>query len=356
VSLVDRIDPAPPRAVFRWDLDKTYLRTDFDTFRQLVKTALEKATDKVNVPGTAALMRELKNEHTRIFIVSGSPRQMRRVIEDKLRLDGVHWDELVLKDNVGNLLRGRFRAMRNQVGYKLPVLLESRIRLGLDVPETLFGDDAEADAFVYSLYADILSGRVSRELMGEVLDAARLYKDESALLFKLFDEVTGLREKAGGLVKLEPVRRIFIHLDRLTPPTRFSAYGPRLVPIYNYFQSALVLMADGAIGSVGVLKVALEMVQGYGYNLISLSNSFQDLIRRGIPVSQVAGALAEALTSQNPILAALLPAPDILAAFAGRVASLGAPPAPPAAVEVDYRRLLDDARPRTDKKRRLANE
>lgn len=356
MSLIDRIDPPPPKHLYRWDLDKTYLRTDFDTFRQLVKTALEKAADKVNVPGTAALLRELKKEETRILIVSGSPRQMRRVIEDKLRLDGVVWDELVLKDNMGNLLRGRFRAMRNQVGYKLPVLLESRLRAGLEVAETLFGDDAEADAFVYSLYADILAGRVGRELMLEVVQAARLYDDEAGSLMQLYDEVQKARAKAGGLVNKEPVRRIFIHLDRLTPPTRFSPYGPRLVPIYNYFQSALVLMADGQLNAISVIKVALEMVQGYGYNLISLSNSFQDLIRRGVPVSQVAGALAEALTSHNPVLAALLPAPDILAAFAGRVASLGAPPPPPAAVDVDYRALIDDARPRTDKKRRLASE
>ena len=355
MSLLDRIDPPPARQIFRWDLDKTYLRTDFDTFRQLVKTALEKATDKVNVPGTAALMRELKREDTRILIVSGSPRQMRRVIEDKLRLDGVHWDELVLKDNMGNLLRGRFRAMRNQVGYKLPVLLESRLRFGFEAGETLFGDDAEADAFVYSLYADVVAGRVSRELMGEVMEAARLYDDERGRLWKLFDEVRAAREKVGIDLAAEPVRRIFIHLDRLTPPTRFNAYGPRLVPIYNYFQSALVLLADGQLQPRSVLKVAVEMVQGYGYNLISLSNSFQDLIRRGVPVSQVAGGLAEALTTHNPVLAALLPAPDILAAFAGRVASLGAPPPAPASVQVDYMALLDDARPRTDKKRRLAS-
>jgi hypothetical protein len=245
--------------------------------------------------------------------------------------------------------------MRNQVGYKLPVLLESRLRFGFEAGETLFGDDAEADAFVYSLYADIVAGRVDLELMIDVMEAARLYDDERGRLLHLFEDVEKARAKAGSSLAAEPVRRIFIHLDRLTPPTRFNAYGPRLVPIYNYFQSALVLLADGQLQPKSVLKVAVEMVQGYGYNLISLSNSFQDLIRRGVPVSQVAGALGDALTSHNPLLAALLPAPDILAAFANRVASLGAPPPAPAAVVVDYRALLDDARPRTDKKRRLAS-
>ena len=32
----------PPRHVFRWDLDKTYLQTDFDTLKALWRTAFEK--------------------------------------------------------------------------------------------------------------------------------------------------------------------------------------------------------------------------------------------------------------------------------------------------------------------------
>ncbi|HZH04396.1 MAG TPA: haloacid dehalogenase-like hydrolase, partial [Myxococcaceae bacterium] len=127
MSLPDRIDPRPPRRIYRWDLDKTYLRTEFDTFRQLVRTALQKATDKVAVPGAAALIRELRaNGDSRLCIVSGSPKQMRSVLVEKLKIDGVVWEELVLKDNIKNLLRGRFRALRGQVGYKLPALLESR--------------------------------------------------------------------------------------------------------------------------------------------------------------------------------------------------------------------------------------
>jgi hypothetical protein len=268
---------------------------------------------------------------------------MRRVIEDKLRLDGVAWDELVLKDNMGNLMRGRFKAVRNQVGYKLPVLLESRLGMPVEADETLFGDDAEADAFVYSLYADILSGRVDRPLLEEVIAAAELYPDEGKRILELAEKVP----------RREAVRRIFINLDRLTPPSRFAGYGPRLVPIYNSFQSALVLLADGALTPVSVIKVAVEMVQQYGYNLISLSNSFQDLLRRGIPVGQLGGALAEALTVTNPLLTALFPAPDIIAAFAGRVASLGAVPPPHSPGPVDFRALIDDARPRHDKKRKL---
>ena len=41
----------PPPLLCRWDLDKTYLRSEFDTLRQLWRTAREKGEDKVEVPG-----------------------------------------------------------------------------------------------------------------------------------------------------------------------------------------------------------------------------------------------------------------------------------------------------------------
>src|SRR5262249_35190663 len=109
-----------PKHIFRWDLDKTYLRTDFDSLRGLLRAA-----DKRAVPGAPALLRALRaagGPAHRISIISGSPEQMRKVLEAKLALDGVACDEFVLKPNLKNLLRGRFRAIRAQVPYKLPAL------------------------------------------------------------------------------------------------------------------------------------------------------------------------------------------------------------------------------------------
>lgn len=341
MSLPDRIDPRPPRHIYRWDLDKTYLQTEFDTFRQLVRTALQKAHEKRAVPGAAALIRELRqNGDTHLSIISGSPTQMRAVLAEKLKLDGVEFDELVLKDNVRNLLRGRFKALRGQVGYKLPALLESRVHAPGEADEVLFGDDAEADAFIYSLYADMISRRVSEPIVHQVLQAAEVYPDDVNRVMRAWGKVPESNE---------PVRRIFIHLDRLTPPARFSRYGQRVVPIFNYFQAALVLMADGHLTAPQVIRVAVEMVQTAGYNLLTLSNSFQDLFRRGLPLGQVAEALTEALSGPQALLNAVRPVPDILAAFTKRLAALGAPPAPPPHKDIDFLALLDDARPRTRK-------
>jgi hypothetical protein len=337
--LQDRFDPPPPRHVYRWDLDKTYLQTEFDSLRDLLRTAFQSAREKVNVPGTAALMRELRHNGVtpnRVCIISGSPRQMRSVLEEKLKLDGATWDEFVLKPNLDNILRGRFRAVRDQLGFKLPALLESRSRTHMDADETLFGDDAEADGFIYSLYSDVVAGRVSEETLAAILEAGGVYDDaaNAALSF------------ARSIEKREVTRRVFIHLDRKSPPARYACYGPRLVPIHNYFQAALVLMADGQLSAISVLKVAAEMVTNYGYSMLTLGNSFQDLVRRGLPVASLAGALAEVLAGDNPLLGVLRPAPDIFAAFAKRIAALGAIPAPPPPLAIDYLALLDHARPR----------
>src|SRR5215208_2493437 len=119
----------PPKHTFRWDLDKTYLRTEFDSIVDLAKSAIETAADKQAFPGATALLRALKQDGHRICIVSGSPTQMRQVLAAKLALDGIEYDEFVLKNNLKNILRGRFRALRPPILYKLPAMLSSRINL-----------------------------------------------------------------------------------------------------------------------------------------------------------------------------------------------------------------------------------
>ncbi|HSP80775.1 MAG TPA: hypothetical protein VLQ93_19765, partial [Myxococcaceae bacterium] len=293
--------------------------------------------------GASALIRELAaNGDSRLCIVSGSPKQLRTVLEEKLKLDAVEWDEFVLKDNVGNLLRGRFRALRGQLGYKLPAILESRANAPVEAEEVLFGDDAEADAFIYSLFADMVAGRVDERVLKQILEAGGVYPDEAERVFAAWKQIP----------VADPVRRIFIHLDRLTPPAHFAAYGPRVVPIFNYFQAALVLLADGHLAAPQVIKIAVEMVQTAGHNIFTLSNSLQDLLRRGLPLQHAAAALVQALEGPNALMQALRPVPDIISAFTKRLAALGTPPPPPPVQAVDYLALLHHALPRMHKDRR----
>lgn len=338
------IVPAP-RHVYRWDLDKTYLKTDFDTLKDLLRSALEGAEAKQSIPGASALLRELRaGGGARICFISGSPRQMRRVLTKKLKLDGVEFDEFILKPNLRNMLTGRFRAMREQVGYKLPALLAGRAGLPPETKETCFGDDAEADGFIYSLYGDIIAGRVKRRLLEEILERAGTYEDDAQRAVTL----------AETLPSGEAVQRIFIHLDRRSPTSRFDRYGARLVPIFNYFQAAMVMFEDGQLSAPAVVRVALEMVDRYGYTIDALRNSLQDLLRRGRLERATARTLSEELTDEKiPQLGALPSARELLISFAARVRQLGDVPsmAIPLDQPIDYLAALEADLPRKGKKR-----
>jgi hypothetical protein len=315
----------------RWDLDKTYLRTEFDSVRDLVRTFRQRAEDKRNVPGARPLLQELllRSEGEpprRLTFVSGSPRQMRRVLTEKLLLDGIEPDAFLLKPNLSNLLTLRFKAIRGQIGYKLHALLASR-PAGLHAEETLFGDDAEQDALIYCLYAEVLAGRLDGDALRAVLRAGGAYGREREDIVRLAQAV-------------EPgshVRRIFIHLDRRSPTARFDAFGARVVPIFNYFQAALVLSQDGLLAPPSLMRVVESMAEE-GYTPTLLANSLQDLVRRGFLAMDFVRALGAEASTQSAILG-LAPS-DFVEAFRRALAGIlpsAAPPRPelPAA-PVDY--------------------
>lgn len=327
---------ATPRRVVRWDLDKTYLHTDFDSFRGLLRAAVEKPETKRSVPGAAALIRVMRAERpTVLTIVSGSPAQMRQALESKLRLDGVAWDDFVLKPSLRNLVRLRFRALRDQVGYKLPALLGQRARAPADADrEILFGDDAEADAFVYTLYGDILGGRVTDKLLTAVLEHAGTYPD-------VIDETI---RRVHAVPRTDPVRRVFIHLERQSDPEFFRRYGPKVVPVSDYFQAALVLLADGELSAVGASQVAGAVAESDDRDLDDLLAGARDIVARGHCSPEALRAVVPALRDGGGLWS--LP-PDEGHRLADALETLAAealpPPPPPPAEAVDYlSAFLDD--------------
>ncbi|MBI2389458.1 MAG: hypothetical protein HYV09_07660 [Deltaproteobacteria bacterium] len=265
------MEPAPVTHIARWDLDKTYLRTEFDTLRDLVKTALERADEKRSHPGASAVIRELQTAGVEIHVLSGSPEQMRGRLEAKLRLDGIRFASLTLKPNLENLLKLRFRSLRGQLGYKLPSLLKMRALVEPESREVLVGDDAEADAFIYALYADLAAGRVHADLLLALMQVDRCHPDEIA------DAMNAARRLEQG----PAVERILIHLDQQTPPSDFDVYGSRLVPFYNYFQAALVLAEDGLLTNEGLLRVGTDLVLQHRFDGDALVRSYLELARRG---------------------------------------------------------------------------
>ena len=328
--------------VFRWDLDKTYLHTNFDTLLDLLRTAVESPERKRTVPGAAALMREIRaSGRVRVTIVSGSPEQMRRSLEAKLRLDGVQWDELVLKPNLRNILKGRFRAVREQVGYKLPALLDARTRAPAGARETLFGDDAEADALVYSLYADVLAGKVSDRQLTAVLEQSRTYADVVSEIIRL------VHRTARG----DFVRRIFIHLERRSDPGFFRIYGPRVVPVSNYLQAAAVLLSDGLLGTDVLAPIAAAVHTETQLSVPEIAESLHALVRRGDLSPDVVLHIAKALGDSAPQLDLTA---DELVDLADALQDTPPPGEPPPEVAIDYLDALADDRARWEAARDAA--
>ena len=257
--------------MYRWDLDRTYLDTDIHSVRSMIRAAFETASEKRNIPGSGALLRGLMafDPQCRVGIVSGSPTQLRSVLEEKLHLDGVRFESLVLKDHIGNLKRGRLRAVYGQLGYKLPALLKQRQGLGPAIRETCFGDDTEVDAVVYSLYADALAGRIDAATMGRVMARGDAYPDAIELATKALRKVG----------TADVVDDIFIHVDRGIPIRQFRLLGPRVIPVFSWLQAALVLFNRKRLGADGIADVIESVPNANGDTVASW---FQDAVRRGL--------------------------------------------------------------------------
>jgi hypothetical protein len=259
--------------VYRWDLDKTYLDTDFHSLRGLVRTATEPAHRKNALPGAASLLRALSHRvDARVTVVSGSPIQMRHVLREKLALDGIRFDELVLKDNLGNVRKGRLRAVRGQLGYKLPALLEARTRTNTDATEVLFGDDVESDALVYSVYADAISGKVGAAGVSRIMERAGAYPDE---IDRALAALVGIEHS-------EAVERIFIRQERGVPSHRLAALGRRVVPIRSWWQAALVLKEMGHIHAEELHNVMQAVYENEGEDPWAMAALAQDMLRRDL--------------------------------------------------------------------------
>lgn len=270
--------------VYRWDLDKTYLDTDIDSLRGLLRAAVQKAVDKRNVPGSATLLRALQEQdpEAKVFVLSGSPTQMRAVLEEKLRLDGIDVDRLVLKDNLGNLRRGSLRAVKDQLGYKLPQLLLARLTTPTAATESLFGDDSEVDALVYAAYSAVLDGTLDPGGLREVLRLGRVYPDavDSAL------------DAAARLESTGHVEDIFIRVEKGVPLSRFARLGGRVTPVFSWLQAALALHARGRLSAERTAEVVCSCATDGDRPPGALAGLFQDAVRRHIVTDEVARGIA----------------------------------------------------------------
>lgn len=265
--------------IFVWDIDKTYLASEFDSFKGLLTIPFEFAVDKRNIAGTDVLLRSLRrglqretSESNPLYFISGSPAQLRKVIERKMLLDGVEYDGITFKDQLAILRSRRLSRIRNQIGYKLSALLLNRRELPWSAKEILFGDDSESDALIYSLYADVVAGRLRGDSLQATLVANEVDPEDAAYVMTL----------AAGLPARELVERIYINLEKRSAPSRFGAWGPRVVPTYDSFQMALHLYCTGVVDSPTVIDVAVDLLNRYNHRPNGFLRSCLDLVERGL--------------------------------------------------------------------------
>lgn len=261
--------------VCRWDLDKTYLETSFESLRELIKVPFEKGSDKRAVPGVVELIRGMRRcslaggYRQQLYFISASPPQISRAIREKLRLDGVEYEGISFKHQVRHLVRGRLDLLREQVGFKLERLLAGARRVQPGARELLFGDDWESDPFVYSLYADLLSGGILPDDCERLLRRCRVHADYRRSVMEHLRRLGPERPSVAG---------VFILERRQRPGMALDAFGPRMKSSGNYLECSLWMHAMGLLDSEGVAEVALAS----GLDVATATQSFERVVSAAV--------------------------------------------------------------------------
>jgi hypothetical protein len=243
--------------VYVWDIDKTYLDTRFSSFRGLLAIPFELAVDKNNVAGTVPLLRALRTgpdprapRFSPLYFVSGSPPGLRNVVEKKMTLDGVQFDGITFKDQLGLVLAGRPTAVAEQVGYKVGALLLLRSQLPARVRFCLFGDDVEKDMDSFLLFGAVCAGLRGGKLREEMRKRGAHWPEIEAVV----DAAAALAPES------DPVERVFIHSvkGRLLERTDLD---PRVVVGRSFLQSALLLRHLGKVDSGAPTRVREDLAR-----------------------------------------------------------------------------------------------
>src|SRR5690606_19176385 len=125
----------------------------------------EFAVDKQALPGTTALLHALRQgpserEHRPLYFITASPPFIRKAIERKMLIDGIEFDGITYKDQVEVFRRRAFGSLREHTPFTLGALLLLAREFPAATQIYMFGDDAERDALLYCMFADICAGRL----------------------------------------------------------------------------------------------------------------------------------------------------------------------------------------------------
>jgi hypothetical protein len=264
--------------VYVWDIDKTYLSTHFSSLWGLTQIPVEFAIDKEAIPGMPQVLQGLRRgpgpgiECIPLYFISASPPFLRRIIEKKMLLDGVEQDGIIFKDWLQTLWELRPARLLDQLGFKLAALFTSRLSRVFS-EEYLFGDDYEKDAEAFSLYAQWINGEIHASDIEKILIREKVSRIDREGILHLMENLPAKRGKVG---------RIYIHLEKNSPPENFKKYGKLLVPVKGAYQLALALFEQGLVDiqTVHTAREAVTKIPKYIFGDVKTLN--EDALNRKI--------------------------------------------------------------------------
>jgi hypothetical protein len=261
---------APPPVVVRSDVDLTYLDTDFMSTTGKLALLVQRGSERATLPAMELTYRALRRglssaEDVPLSYLSGSPNFFKMVLEQKMRIDQIHQDGVVLKpfkdiiaEKVTDVdLAGVVPALEEQVGYKLTALLKLRLDVPVDTREILMGDDSEADAVAYALYHRFTSRQLDTAGLLTAIDAVPVDPTWRAVAADLAPRV------AAVLPQTAPVVAIYINLTG-KPNARFPV-ASWTVPQLTYAHSgawplALDLYEEGRLSGPAVTAIKARLL------------------------------------------------------------------------------------------------
>lgn len=265
--------------IFISDIDKTYLKTDIDSFWGLLKTAIQQPETKENIPGFSILLRALRRgvgdepASKPLFFISASPPQISDKILTKFAMDGVKHEGIIFKDQLQHVKNRDFKKLREQISYKLLALLRLWRVLPYGATLYLFGDDSESDAVIYNLFYEVVcEDKYSKGEFYEVLCSLGV-DDEDAILVS--EEMLSIPRKR------DLVDGIFINLISGTQVNFYRSISKNIVATSNTLQLTLFFWSKNLIRDRAVHSIARALVVEGDYNADQLLASLERFYEQG---------------------------------------------------------------------------
>ncbi|MBP6219071.1 MAG: hypothetical protein KA436_10840 [Oligoflexales bacterium] len=268
------------------DIDKTYLETEFESMLKLAKIAFEDADEKITVEGAAEYLRayrwgvhadlvsnafDLEFYPRPLHFVTASPPQLRRVLQEKLALDGLDWSSATFKNQAYNMKSGRWDLLRHQIAYKSSAILGlfHYIQPEQQKSMTILGDNAESDAFIYLGVKLFIEKKLDEEGYSLYLQKFGVEKQMAASLIKKTDL---------AFLAQHNVQNIYI---RQIPSYQLPLLAPLTDPIFlfqDYCELSFHSIHAGLIDPCLLEELARAFHNFYGYSVQELMDLTQSWI------------------------------------------------------------------------------